>query len=160
MNIEEVKIKMDAETNVIIGQSHFMKTAEDLYEAMVNSVPQMKFGLAFCEASAERMIRSEGNDEALQKLAEKNAQSIGAGHSFVIMIKDAYPINILNAVKQVREVCTVFCASANDVDVLVADNGRGRGIIGVIDGEPPLGIEDEDGRKKRREFLRMIGYKK
>ena len=160
MNIEEVKIKMDAETNVIIGQSHFMKTAEDLYEAMVNSVPQMKFGLAFCEASAERMIRSEGNDEALQKLAEKNAQSIGAGHSFVILIRDAYPINVLNAVKQVREVCTVFCASANDVDVLVADNGRGRGIIGVIDGEPPLGIEDEDGRKKRREFLRMIGYKK
>ena len=160
MNIEEVKIEMDAETNVIIGQSHFMKTAEDLYEAMVNSVPQMKFGLAFCEASMERMIRSEGNDEELQRLAEKNAKNIGAGHCFVIMIKDAYPINILNAVKQVREVCTVFCATANDVDVLVADNGRGRGVVGVIDGEPPLGIENEEQRKKRRGFLRIIGYKK
>jgi len=160
MNIEEVKIEKDAETNVIIGQSHFMKTAEDLYEALVNSVPQMKFGLAFCEASMERMIRSEGNDEELQRLAEKNAHKIGAGHSFVIMIKDAYPINILNAVKNVREVCTIFCATANDVDVLVADNGRGRGVIGVIDGEPPLGIENGEQRKKRREFLRMIGYKK
>ena len=160
MNIEEVKIEKDADTNVIIGQSHFIKTAEDLYEAMVNSVPQMKFGLAFCEASAERMIRSEGNDEELQRLAEKNAKNIGAGHSFVILIKDAYPVNILNTVKAVREVCTIFCASANDVDVLVADNGRGRGIVGVIDGEPPLGIENEEQRKKRREFLRMIGYKK
>ncbi len=160
MNIEEIRIEKDAETNVIIGQSHFMKTAEDLYEVMVNSVPQMRFGLAFCEASMERMIRSEGNDEELQRLAEKNALAIGAGHSFVIMIKDAYPINILNAIKQVREVCTVFCATANDVDVLVADNGRGRGIVGVIDGQPPLGIEDEESRKKRREFLRNIGYKK
>ena len=160
MNIEEVKIEKDAETNVIIGQSHFMKTAEDLYEALVNSVPRMKFGLAFCEASMERLIRSEGNDEELQRLAEKNAQKIGAGHSFVILIKDAYPINILNAVKNVREVCTIFCATANDVDVLVADNGRGRGIVGIIDGQPPLGIENEEQRKKRREFLRMIGYKK
>ena len=144
MNIEEVKIEKDAETNVIIGQSHFMKTAEDLYEALVNSVPRMKFGLAFCEASMERLIRSEGNDEELQRLAEKNAQKIGAGHSFVILIKDAYPINILNAVKNVREVCTIFCATANDVDVLVADNGCGRGIVGIIDGQPPLGIENEE----------------
>lgn len=160
MNIEEVRIEKDAETNVIIGQSHFIKTAEDLYEVMVNSVPQMKFGLAFCEASADRLVRSEGNDEELQRSAEENAKNIGAGHSFVIMVKDAYPINILNSVKAVREVCTVFCATANDVSVLVADNGRGRGVIGVIDGEPPVGIEKEEDRKKRREFLRKIGYKK
>ena len=160
MNIEEVRIEKDAETNVIIGQSHFIKTAEDLYEALVNSVPQIKFGLAFCEASADRLVRSEGNDEELQRSAEENAKNIGAGHSFVIMVKDAYPINILNSVKAVREVCTVFCATANDVSVLVADNGRGRGVIGVIDGEPPVGIEKEEDRKKRREFLRKIGYKK
>ena len=160
MNIEEVRIENPDNLNLILGQSHFIKTAEDLYEVMVNSVPGVKFGLAFCEASMERLVRSEGNDDKLRKLAESNAYKIGAGHSFIIFMENAYPINVLNAVKNVREVCTVFCATANPVDVLVVANEKGRGIIGVIDGGAPLGIEKEEDRKKRREFLRNIGYKK
>jgi len=159
MAIKSVKIEKPEELNIIIGQTHFMKTAEDLYEALINSVPNIKFGLAFCEASAALKVRVEGNDEELKDLAAKNALRLSAGHTFIIMMKEAYPINVLRAVKNVPEVCSIFCATANEVDVLVAENARGRGILGVIDGEKPIGIETEDELKERREFLRKIGYK-
>ena len=159
MELKEIPIEKPEELNVIIGQSHFIKTAEDIYEAIVNTVPQAKFGIAFTEASAERLIRVEGNDEKLKELAAKNALNVGAGHSFYIFLENAYPINILRAIKQVPEVCTIFAATANPISVIVAENERGRGILGVIDGHGPLGIEKEENVKKRREFLRKIGYK-
>lgn len=159
MAIKSVKIEKPEELNIIIGQTHFIKTAENLYEALINSVPNIKFGLAFCEASAALKVRVEGNDEELKDLAAKNALRLSAGHTFIIMMKEAYPINVLRAVKNVPEVCSIFCATANEVDVLVAENARGRGILGVIDGEKPKGIETEDELKERREFLRKIGYK-
>ncbi len=159
MELKEIPIEKPEEINVIIGQSHFMKTAEDLYEAIVNTVPQAKFGLAFTEASMERLIRVEGNDEKLKEMAAKNAFNVGAGHTFYIFLDNAYPINILRSIKQVPEVCTIFAATANPISVIVAENERGRGILGVIDGHGPLGIEDEASRNNRREFLRKIGYK-
>ena len=159
MELKEIPIEKPEDMNVIIGQSHFIKTAEDIYEAIVNTVPQAKFGIAFTEASAERLIRVEGNDEKLKELAAKNAMNVGAGHSFYIFLENAYPINILRAIKQVPEVCTIFAATANPISVVVAENERGRGILGVIDGYRPLGIEKEENVKKRREFLRTIGYK-
>ena len=159
MDTKLVKIEMPTDSNVIIGQTHFIKTAEDLYEAMVNSVPNIKFGLAFCEASQQCLVRVEGNDEELKSLAAKNAMNIGAGHTFVILIREAYPVNILRAIKNVPEVCSIFCATANEVDVIVAENKRGRGIIGVIDGEKPKGIESQENRDERKKFLRDIGYK-
>ncbi len=159
MELKEIPIEKPEELNVIIGQSHFIKTAEDIYEAIVNTVPQAKFGIAFTEASAERLIRVEGNDEKLKEIAAKNALNVGAGHSFYIFLENAYPINILRAIKQVPEVCTIFAATANPISVIVAENERGRGILGVIDGHGPLGIEKEENVKKRREFLRKIGYK-
>ncbi len=159
MNLKEVAIEKPEEMNLILGQSHFIKTVEDIYEAIVNTVPQAKFGLAFCEASADRLVRVEGNDEGLKELAARNAMKIGAGHSFIIFLENAYPINILRAIKQVPEVCTIFAATANPISVIVAENDRGRGILGVIDGHGPLGIEDEEHVKKRRGFLRKIGYK-
>ena len=159
MELKEIPIEKPEEINVIIGQSHFIKTAEDLYEAIVNTVPQAKFGIAFTEASMERLIRVEGNDEKLRELAAKNALNVGAGHSSYIFLENAYPINILRAIKQVPEVCSIFAATANPISVIVAENERGRGILGVIDGHGPLGIETEENRKKRREFLRNIGYK-
>jgi adenosine/AMP kinase len=159
METKLVKVDMPSDSNVIIGQTHFIKTAEDLYEAMINSAPSIKFGIAFCEASQECLVRAEGNDEELKSLAAKNALSIGAGHTFVILMKEGYPINVLGAIKNVPEVCSIFCATANEMDVVVAENERGRGIIGVIDGEKPKGIEKEEHRKNRMEFLRKIGYK-
>jgi adenosine/AMP kinase len=160
MELKTVKVNNPDELNIIIGQSHFIKTAEDIYEAMVNSVPGIKFGIAFCEASVNRLVRVEGTDDELKKLAAENAYAISAGHSFFIVMRDAFPINVLGAIKQVPEVCSIFCATANPVDVIIAENENGRGILGVIDGQPPLGIEGADGEAWRREFLRNIGYKR
>jgi len=159
MELKSVRIEKPAEINFILGQSHFIKSVEDLHEAMVTSVPGAKFGIAFCEASGACLIRYSGTDDEMIELAKKNAFAIGAGHTFIIFIKDSFPINYLNAIKDVPEVCTIFCATANDVDVVVAENERGRGIVGVIDGEKPKGIEDEDGKKWRYEILRKFGYK-
>jgi hypothetical protein len=144
---------------VILGQSHFIKTAEDLYEALVNSFPDIKFGLAFVESSGACKIRAEGTDPELKQLAAKNALSLGAGHSFIIFLKDAYPINVLNAVKNVPEVCGIYCATANPVEVIIAESETGKGIAGVIDGAKPKGIENDEDIKWRKELLRKIGYK-
>ncbi len=163
MDIQSISIERpdDPDVNVILGMSHFIKTAEDLYEAMVNAVPGNKyqFGLAFCEASAHCLVRVEGNDDEMKRYAADNAFKISAGHSFIIFLKGAYPLNVLGAIKRVPEVCTIYCATANPLDVLVVDNERGRGIVGVIDGERSKGIETEDDVAWRRKFLRDIGYK-
>ncbi|MDD5166202.1 MAG: adenosine-specific kinase [Candidatus Omnitrophica bacterium] len=154
------KIKKPDDANIILGQSHFIKTVEDLYEVLVNNVPSIKFGLAFVESSGACKVRSEGNDAQLKKMAEDNALEIGAGHSFIILMKDAYPINVLNAIKNIPEVCTVYCATANPVEVIVAQSQEGgRGILGVIDGLKPIGIESETDIAWRHDFLRKIGYK-
>jgi len=158
--IKTVKIEKPAEVNFILGQTHFIKSVEDLYEAMVGASAAAKFGIAFCESSGECLIRVEGNDEEMKGLAVKNASAIGAGHSFIIFMKDCYPINVLNAIKNVPEVCSIFCATANAVEVVVAETETGRGIIGVIDGAKPKGVEGADGVKWRKEFLRKIGYKR
>jgi len=160
LKIDSVAMSFPEGANIIIGQSHFIKTVEDIYEALITSVPGIKFGLAFCEASQDRLVRSEGTDEGLKKLAEENALKIGAGHTFVIVLGNAFPINVLNEIKQVQEVCTIFCATANQVDVVIAENERGRGILGVVDGVGPVGVEDKEDVKARYEFLRQIGYKK
>jgi adenosine/AMP kinase len=139
--------------------SHFIKTVEDIHETIVNTVPQARFGIAFCEASAKRLIRWSGNDEALTELAKKNALAIGAGHSFIIMLKDAFPINLLRVLRTVPELCTIYCATANPLDVIIAENDRGRGIMGVIDGGKPAGVEGPEDQAWRKEFLRKIGYK-
>lgn len=163
MEIKEVEIKKPEDMNFILGQTHFIKSVEDLYEAMVN-VPGAKFGIAFCEASGPCLVRAEGNDEELKKLAVENAMAIGAGHSFIIFMKNCYPINVLNAIKNVPEVCRIYCATANPTKVLIYESNlgseKGRAILGVIDGYMPKGIESEDDIKKRREFLRAIGYKR
>jgi adenosine/AMP kinase len=145
--------------NVIIGQAHFIKTVEDLHEALTGVSPHLRFGLAFCEASTARLVRRSGNDEELAQRAAAIALAIGAGHSFVILLREGFPINVLNPVKAVPEVCTIFCATANPVDVVVAVTERGRGVIGVIDGSPPVGIETESDVASRRGLLRAIGYK-
>jgi adenosine/AMP kinase len=160
MKTEPVLIDKPSDVNVIVGQSNFIKTAEDLYEAMVNAVPGIKFGVAFCEASSDRLVRVEGNDDELKACAAKNATMVGAGHTFFLMIKNAYPINVLKSIRDVPEVCNIFCATANDVEVLVAETQRGRGIVGVIDGQTPLGVEKDEDLKKRRELLRKFGYKR
>jgi len=159
LKIESVLIEKPSDVNVIVGQSHFIKTSEDLYEALVNSVPGMKFGVAFCEASSDRLVRVEGNDVELKECAAKNAERIGAGHCFVIIIRNAYPINVLKNIKDTPEVCNIFCATANEVEVLVAETQKGRGVIGVVDGQTPLGVEKDEETKKRRELLRKFGYK-
>lgn len=160
MEIGSVRVEFPENTNVIIGQSHFIKTVEDIYEAVVGTVPQAKFGIAFCEASGPCLIRVDGNDEALKKAASDNASKIGAGHTFVVVVRDAYPINLLDRIKAVQEVCCIFCATANQLDVVVADNGRGRGVIGVIDGERPKGIEGPEDVEDRKAMLRKFGYKR
>ena len=154
-----VKIKKPDEVNLIFGQSHFIKTVEDLYEVLVNNVPGIKFGLAFVESSGACKVRSEGNDPELKKLAEENALEIGAGHSFLVLIKNAYPINVLNAIKAIPEVCNIYCASANPVEVIIVETDMGRGILGVVDGVKPKGIESSEDIAWRKEFLRKIGYK-
>jgi len=159
METKVVRIEKPEEYNIIIGQSHFIKTVEDIHEAMVGAVPGVKFGMAFCESSGACLVRSTGTDEGLKNLAEKNALAVGAGHSFIIMMKDSYPINVLNSIKGIQEVCRIFCATANAVEVVVAETEQGRGILGVIDGSKPKGIEDESGVKWRKELLRKIGYK-
>ena len=160
MELKTVKVVKSEEDNVIIGQSHFIKTVEDLYEAIINSSPSIKFGVAFCEASGDRLIRVDGNDQTLMDLAAENARNIAAGHSFFIAMREGFPVNILNAIKEVREVCTVYCATANDVEVVIAESEAGRGIMGVIDGKPPLGLETEEKKAWRVELLRKIGYKR
>jgi adenosine/AMP kinase len=160
MNLISVKIEKPEEINFILGQSHFIKTVEDVHEALVNAVPGIKFGVAFCEASGKCLIRWSGTDETMIDLARKNAQAIGAGHSFIIFLgNDFYPVNVLNAIKTVPEVCRVFCATANPAEVLVAETEQGRGILGVVDGSSPLGIEGDEDIAWRKGFLRMIGYK-
>ena len=160
MDLITVKIEKTDEINFILGQSHFIKTVEDMHEALVSAVPGIKFGLAFCEASGKCLIRWSGTDEAMIELARKNAQAIGAGHSFIVFLGEGfYPVNVLNAIKAVPEVCRVFCATANPVEVLVAVTDLGRGIMGVVDGSSPLGIEGDEDIAWRKGFLRMIGYK-
>ena len=146
--------------NLILGQSHFIKTVEDIYEAIVNTVPQMKFGIAFNEASGPCLTRADGNDEALQALAVRNAAAVAAGHTFVVVMRDGYPINILGRLKDVPELCSIFCATANPVQVVVAESDQGRGVLGVIDGSSPKGVESSEDAAKRRGFLRAIGYKR
>lgn len=159
MELKLVEIAIPEGANVIIGQAHFIKTAEDIYEAIRTGAPVAKFGVAFCEASGPCLVRSEGNDEALKKSAIGNALAIGAGHSFVIMMKDAFPLSVLNNVKACQEVVGVFCATANPVQVIVVQTGQGRGILGVVDGAGPAGIENGKDAQERRKFLRKIGYK-
>jgi len=160
MELKSVRLEIPEGGNIILGQSHFIKTVEDLYEALVNTVPHMKFGIAFNEASGPCLTRVDGNDDALQSLAAANATAIGAGHIFVIAMRDGYPINVLGRIKEVPEVCSIFCATANPVEVIVAESAQGRGVLGVIDGSSPKGIETAEDARKRREFLRMIGYKR
>ena len=159
MELRSIKMEFPEGANVIVGQTHFIKTVEDLYEVMVNAMPKSRFGIAFCEASGACLIRSEGNDEELKRMAVRNAQALAAGHTFVMILLDAYPINILNAVKNCPEVCSIFCATANPVEIILAESAQGRGILGVIDGSSPKGVEDEAGIKWRRDLLRKIGYK-
>ena len=160
MEIKVVPIEKPETINFVLGQTHFIKSVEDIHEAMVTAVPGIQFGLAFCEASGKRLIRWTGTDEAMIELAQKNAAAIAAGHSFILFLGEGfYPINVLNALKQVPEVCRIFCATANPTQVLIAETDQGRGILGVVDGFPPLGVEDEEGIAWRKDFLRMIGYK-
>ena len=160
MNTINIGVKNPEELNFIFGQSHFIKTVEDLYEVCVAAVPGIKFGLAFCEASTDRLIRTAGTDEALIQIATENAQAVGAGHTFFLFLGQGfYPINILNAVKNVSEVCNIFCATANPVEVIIAESALGRGILGVIDGQSPLGIETSEEVSKRQALLRRFGYK-
>jgi adenosine/AMP kinase len=159
MNLTTIPIEKKETTNVIIGQSHFIKTVEDLYEAIVQTNPQMKFGIAFCEASGPALVRWIGNDPGLTELAKKNALALSCGHCFLILLENGFPVNILNTVKNVPEVCQVFCATANPLDVVVAETETGRGILGVIDGVRSSGVETDDDIKKRKELLRTIGYK-
>jgi uncharacterized protein len=154
-----VPVDKPDDANVVIGQAHFIKTVDDLHEALVGVSPSLRFGVAFCEASGPRLIRCSGNDAELVDLATRNASAIAAGHSFVILLRDGFPLNVLNPVKAVPEVCTIFCATANPVDILVAVTPRGRGIVGVVDGEPPLGVEADADVTNRRALLRAIGYK-
>jgi len=160
MELITVKIVKPEDVNLILGQSHFIKTVEDLYEALVTAVPGIKFGLAFCEASGDCLVRTEGTDEEMRRLAAENALAIGAGHSFLVLLKNAYPIQVLKAVERVQEVCNIFCATANPVEVVIAESKQGRGILGVIDGEKPRGIEDASGTAWRKDLLRKIGYKR
>jgi uncharacterized protein len=159
MQLHTVKIEKPAEMNFILGQSHFIKTVEDLYEAIVQTVPQMKFGIGFCESSGPALVRFAGNDVKLIELAQKNALTLSCGHAFIIFMEGGFPINILNTVKNVPEVCQVFCATANPVEVVVAESEQGRGILGVIDGEKTRGIERDADIQTRMGFLRKIGYK-
>ena len=159
MEIKTVVMEIPEGANIIIGQTHFIKTAEDLYEVMVNAVPGIKFGIAFCEASGPCLVRAEGNDSSLKEIAIRNASNIAAGHTFVILIKEAFPVNVLNSIKTCPEVCSIFCATANPVQVIVAETEQGRGIMGVIDGYCPKGVESEKDVQNRKQFLRNIGYK-
>jgi len=158
--LKAVRLEFPADANIIIGQSHFIKTVEDLYEAVATTVPQAKFGLAFNEASGACLTRSDGNDQALQDVAIRNAQALGCGHTFVLVLQNAYPINVLSAVRNVPEVCSIFCATANPAEIIVAQSEQGRGVLGVIDGSSPKGVESPADVTWRRDLLRKIGYKR
>jgi len=160
LEIKTVRMEFPAEANIIVGQSHFIKTVEDLYEALTTTVPQAKFGLAFNEASGACLTRSEGNDQGLRDTAVRNAQTLACGHTFVLVLQNAYPISILNAIRNVPEVCSIFCATANPVEVIVAQSEQGRGVLGVIDGSSPKGVETRSDVTWRHELLRKIGYKR
>ncbi len=159
VSLEVVAVETADDVNVIVGQAHFIKTVEDLHEALVGVSPHLRFGLAFCEASGARLIRRSGNDDDLVRQATANAEAIGAGHVFVVLLREGFPVNVLNPVKAVPEVCAIFCATANPVDVIVATTGRGRAIVGVVDGAPPVGVEDDADVAARRGLLRTLGYK-
>lgn len=159
VDIHVVPVQNPDGLNLILGHSHFIKTVEDIHEALVQTVPNIEFGLAFCEASGPRLIRFSGTDPDMTELAKTNAQAIACGHSFILFLKNAFPINILPVLRQVPEVCRIFCATANAVQVLVAETDQGRGIVGVVDGETPLGVESDSDVRMRKEFLRKIGYK-
>lgn len=161
MTVELLVVPVDnpGQLNLVLGQSHFIKTVEDLHEALAGASPQIRFGLAFCESSGPRLVRRSGNDEDLVELATKNALQIGAGHSFIVFLREAFPVNVLNAVKQVPEVCHIYCATANPLSVIVAVTGTGRGILGVIDGGAPVGVESDQDVAERKSLLRSIGYK-
>ena len=160
MELKLVTLEVPENGNLILGQTHFIKTVEDIYEAIVTTVPQMKFGVAFNEASGPCLTRVDGNDNGLKALAAKNATAVAAGHIFVVAMRDGYPINILGRIKDVPEVCSIYCATANPVQVIVAESEQGRGVLGVIDGFPPKGVETAEDAEMRRAFLRMIGYKR
>jgi uncharacterized protein len=160
MQLHAVRLAIPADANIIVGTSHFIKTVEDLYEALVNTVPGLKFGIAFSEASGPCLIRMDGNDPELQDAAVAMAQAVAAGHTFYIAMRNGFPINVLGRIKDVPEVCTIHCATANPVEVIVVETEQGRGILGVIDGSSPKGVEDEAGREWRHTFLRKIGYKR
>jgi len=159
MEIKVIEIEKPDEMNFILGHSHFIKTVEDLYEVMIGSMPNIKFGIGFCESSGPCLVRYEGNDEKLIELAKKNALNIGAGHAFIIFMENAYPINVLNSIKSVPEVCRIFCATANQTEVVIGETEKGRAILGVIDGSKSKGIESEEDIKFRKDLLRKIGYK-
>ncbi len=159
MELKVVRIDKPEDVNLILGQSHFIKTIEDLHEAIVQTVPQMKFGIAFCESSGPALVRFSGNDDELKELAKKRALELSAGHVFIIFMRDGFPVNILNTLKGVPEVANIFCATGNPVEVIVAETEQGRGILGVIDGVKSKGIESESDKRTRHDFLRMIGYK-
>ena len=159
MELQLVALELPRDSNLILGQSHFIKTVEDLYEVMISTAAQIQFGLAFCEASGPCLIRAAGNHEGLQQAAIRNAEAIAAGHSFIILMQQGFPINVLNAIKQCPEVCRIYCATANPVQVVVASSDQGRGILGVIDGCAPKGGEGPEDVRDRQQFLRQIGYK-
>ena len=160
MEIIVVRMEVPADTNIVLGQSHFIKTVEDIYEAIATTAPQARFGLAFNESSGECLVRSEGNDPALREAAIRNAQALAAGHVFVLMMQNAYPINVLNAIRNIPEVCSIYCATANPLEVVLAKSEQGRGVLGVIDGNSPKGVEDSEGVAWRHGLLRKIGYKR
>jgi adenosine/AMP kinase len=159
MELKVETLEIPEGCNIIFGQSHFIKTVEDLFEIMVGTIPNSKFGIGFCEASGHCLVRGEGNDEAMKEAAMKNAAKIGAGHTFIIFMKDAFPINVLNAIKTCQEVCTLYCATANPVEVILAQSEQGRGVLGVIDGSSPKGVEKEEGVAWRKDLLRKFKYK-
>jgi len=160
LQVDSVRMEFPSDANIIVGQSHFIKTVEDIYEAVVGTVPQAKFGIAFNESSGPCLTRAEGNDEDLRAAAIRNAQALAAGHVFVLILRNAYPINLLNTIRNIPELCSIFCATANPVEVIVASSAQGRGIMGVIDGDSPKGVESPADVAARKEFLRKIGYKR
>jgi uncharacterized protein len=160
LEMRAIRMEFPADANIIVGQSHFIKTVEDLYEAVATTVPQAKFGLAFNESSGACLTRSEGNDQALRETAVRNAQALGSGHTFVLVLQNAYPINLLSAIRNVPEVCTIFCATANPVEIVVARSEQGQGVLGVIDGSSPQGVEGPTDVASRHDLLRKIGYKR
>lgn len=160
LEMKTVRMEVPSDANIIVGQSHFIKTVEDLYEAIATVVPQAKFGLAFNESSGACLIRSDGNDQALRDAAIRNAQAMACGHTFVVLLENAYPINVLNAIRNIPEVCSIFCATANPVEIIVAQSAQGRGVLGVIDGNSPKGVESQADIAWRHDLLRKIGYKR